>query len=148
MNWTIKFAINIGWVKIDNPKVKKWISDKNVDLLAFTLKKGLYPERIQAIKGLTKLRDKSIIPELLQIGRSDFEIVAKEAISAIEQLNTNLKYKSEVEKLKGYWKIRSQKDKTYQTKRKVEWIDKQSRMKNLERLKQQLKKPINGGGWF
>ena len=147
MNLTIKFAINIGLIKIDTQKVKNWIVTENIEMLLFTLRKGWYKERIQAIKGFVKLGHQPVIAELIRIGREDFEVVAKEAIQAIESLDTTSKYKTEVGNLKHYWKLRNQEDKIKRKKRKPEWPDKKVKMKNLERLRQQLKSSIFNGTW-
>ena len=84
MNWLIKIAIYLKLKTIDKKNVNRWITEGNIDLLKFTLENGLYPERIQAIHGIEKLRAKSTIPKLLIIARKDFEIVAKEAIKTIK----------------------------------------------------------------
>ncbi len=79
MIWIKKLKIIVGWTKIDQARVNRWIRERNIDLLKFTLRRGLYSQRLQAIKGLNSLRERSVIPILLEVARTDFEVVAKVA---------------------------------------------------------------------
>ena len=148
MNIMFKFFLSIGWTKIDSFKVEKWILEKNIDLLRLTLKKGLYRERIQAIKGFRKLGDKSIIPDLFLVGRNDFEDVTKEAIKTLYKLENSTKHILEVEALEKYWKLRNQSRHIFQVEGNKEWMNKKEKMQKLENIKQKLRSPIGSGKWF
>lgn len=140
MNCLTKILIQLGWIEITSFKVKRWVDEKNIMLLKLTLLKGKYPERIQAINGLVFLRETSAIPLLLKIGRKDFEVVAKVVIEAISKLDIEALYVQEVEGLKEFWEIKNQKSKRHKLYQKPEWMNKKIRMKNLEKVRQQLRK--------
>lgn len=144
MNWMKKLKIIVGWTKIDKAKVNRWIREKNINLLKFTLRKGLYSQRLQAIKGLNSLRERSVIPILLEVARTDFEVVAKEAIKALANLDVDAKYRDKIEGLETYWRLKSQPlaPGRYKTTKTIKWLNKREKMKTLEKVRQQLKKSM------
>ena len=142
MTWLTKIAVVIGWKKVDKMLINQWIRERNISLLKLALNKGGYRERIQAIKGMKQLKVKSIIPKLLIIARKDFEDVAVEAIAAIEYLDTEGQQKKVVLQLKQYWALRKQVPKRSKTTGRFSWMNKEARMKNLEKVRQQLKRPM------
>ena len=82
------------------------------------------------------------------MARKDFHVVAKVAIKGIEALDPNSKYSSKIEELKDYWKIKNQIIQRSKAIKKNGWLEKKSKMKNLERLRQRLKTPLYGGKWL
>lgn len=140
MNWITKIAIHLNWKKIDKKDVNRWITEGNIVLLKFTLKKGLYPERIQAISGLEQLRETSIIPDLMIIGKHDFEVVAKVAIKAIKRLDIDSNQTVEIEDLEKFWEWKNKK--TPRTPRGVKWVNKKEKMQMLEKVRKQLRRPM------
>lgn len=139
MNWTTKITIHLNLKKIGRKDINRWIQEGNIDLLKFILKKGLYPERIQAINGLEQLKETSIIPELIRIGKHDFEVVAKVAINAIKRLDIDSTLTNEIEHLEKFWKWKNKKTpRTPNTK----WINKKEKMQMLEKVRKQLRRPM------
>lgn len=139
MNWATKIAIHLNLKKIDTKDVNRWIQESNFDLLRFTLKKGLYPERIQAINGLAHLKEKSIIPELIKIAKQDFEVVAIAAINAIRKLDIDLNLVTQIEQLEKFWKWKNKKTPRSPN---IKWINKKEKMQMLEKVRKQLKRPM------
>lgn len=144
MIWIEKLKIIVGWTKIDKAKVNRWIRERNIDLLKFTLRRGHYSQRLQAIKGLNSLRERSVIPILLEVARTDFEVVAKEAIKALTNLDVEAKYRDKIEGLEKYWRLKSQPiaPGRYKATKTIKWLNKKGQMKTLERVRQQLKKSM------
>lgn len=140
MNWATKIAIHINLRKIGKKDIKRWIQESNIDLLKFTLRKGLYPERILAINGLAELKEKSILPELIEIAKKDFEVVATAAISAIKKLDTDLSLTNQVDRLEKFWEWKNKKHR--RSPKSIKWINKKEKMQMLEKVRKQLKRPM------
>ncbi|MFK7772615.1 MAG: hypothetical protein AB8F94_10765 [Saprospiraceae bacterium] len=139
MNWITKIIIYLNPEKIGTKDVNRWVQEGNIDLLKLILKKGLYPERIQAINGLEQLKEKSIIPELIKIGKHDFEVVAKVAINAIKKLDIDSNLTIEIEHLEKFWEWKNKKTpRSPNTK----WLNKKEKMQMLEKVRKQLRRPM------
>lgn len=54
-------------------------------------------------------------------------------------------YTTEIQKLEKFWKNKEIRRNNKYKRGKVEWMDRKSRMKNLEQLKRMLKKPMHTG---
>ncbi|MBC6993797.1 HEAT repeat domain-containing protein [Neolewinella lacunae] len=139
MNWLTKIIVYLKWKKVDVATINRWIEEGNVELLSFTLDHGFYKERIGAIRALTKLRAKALLPKLLTVAKKDIEVVAKEAIEAIKIIDSSSAFQDQLNALEKYWAIRNSPSSSDPSKRKVEWLNKKEKMKMLERVREQLK---------
>jgi hypothetical protein len=80
----------------------------------------------------------------LEVARTDIEVVAKEAIKALTNLDVEAKYRDEIEGLEKYWRSKPQPivPGRYRVTKRIKRLNKKRQLKNLERVRQQLKKSM------
>lgn len=148
MNKLNKLLIYLSLIKIDKTKIKAWLEDKNIEMLKFALAKGMLNERLYVIDTLLELNVYDAIPQLIKIVSTDYLSVSKAALNAIETLDVEKKFQLEIQNLKELIEERSKKKNRIFSTAKKEKVSKHSRMRSLEKVKQQLKRPMYGGKWF
>lgn len=149
MNFFFKILIYFRFINIDEAKMNAWLLSKNKELILYTLKKGMFRERLLAIKALAVLKDEDTIVPLLHIAKTDYKEIARQALKAAQALDQKNCYQQEIEDIKSFWEKKLEKiANRVVSSVNTNWTDKSKRMKALENVRQQLKRPIGGGKWF
>lgn len=144
------FLIKIGLLSISKKQILKWIESKDYDKLNFVIKKGNYKSRIILVDSINDFIDKDFIP-ILMIGLKDkIEIISKTSIDKLRKFNLNDVQKKELSTRENDWNVKVIISKTSNKRHSSidNIVNQKGKMRNLERLKQQLKKGINTGKWF
>jgi len=144
------FLIKIGLLSISKKQILKWIESKDYDKLNFVIKKGNYKSRIILVDSINDFIDKDFIP-ILMIGLKDkIEIISKTSINKLRRFNLNDVQKKELSTRENDWNVKVIISKTSNKRHSSidNIVNQKGKMRNLERLKQQLKKGINTGKWF
>ena len=144
------FLIKIGLLSISKKQILKWIESKDYDKLNFVTKKGNYKSRIILVDSINDFIDKDFIP-ILMIGLKDkIEIISKTSINKLRRFNLNDVQKKELSTRENDWNVKVIISKTSNKRHSSidNIVNQKGKMRNLERLKQQLKKGINTGKWF
>jgi len=141
------FLIKIGLLSISKKQILKWIESKDYDKLNFVIKKGNYKSRIILVDSINDFIDKDFIP-ILMIGLKDkIEIISKTSINKLRRFNLNDVQKKELSTRENDWNVKVIISKTSNKRHSSidNIVNQKGKMRNLERLKQQLKKGINTG---
>lgn len=146
MNWAKILPYRLGLKKFNEAQIKIFTEKKDLVLLRYVLRRGNYKNQIFAIHGVLELNATDALDDLYNLAKSDFEVVAREAILAIQTLDVDQQYSKEIKRLNTFWN--SRKEKSYGTGQQSAWQTTRPKMKNLERLRKQLKKPSNTGKWL
>jgi hypothetical protein len=153
MDFLHQIAFRLGLKKLDSRIVHEWIWQQNNAMLVFALKNGSAKIRIQIMDKLpsVNLRDRSLVRQLSHIIQQDFLELAQKAAELLRPLLPQLdgKIRKNVQNALNRLEDRIRREqnrKTVYRKYKVKnnvvkHIDK-NKMKQLERVRQQLKKSI------
>lgn len=153
MNFPNQIAFRLGLKKIEPQIIHKWIWQQNNTMLVFALKTGSIKIRTQVVNELriTNLRDPAIIRQLIHIIQRDFLELAQKASDLLRpllpQLNGKVRRSAQdaLNKLKDRLRREQNRKIVYrkhQIKNTAKKLFDKGKMKQLERVRQQLKKAI------
>lgn len=149
MNFLFKFLVLLKFIKIDENDINSWQESKNKELLLFSLQKAKFIERLLTIDAITSFNEKDIIPKLLLVAKNDYQEIAYKAIESIKILDKSIEYDTQLLEIEKHWAKKAfQKKNRVVCKKSDTQLDKRNRMKVLESVRQQLKRPMSGGKWF
>jgi len=143
MNVFTKIVLRFGKIKFTKKRIEILFEENNIKLLKIPLLNANYKGQVQVIKGFVERKDSSIIPILMLIAKKINKKLALEAIKAIEVLDVNLMFTKKIETLKEFWQFKEDRVLSF---KQINF--KKNSMKNLEKVRQQLKRPMIGGKWF
>ena len=153
MNFLHQIPFRLGLKQLNTRIIQEWILQQNNAMLVFALKNGSVKIRIQVIDRLrtSNLKDHSLVRQLVHIVQKDFLELAQKAAALLRpilpQLNGKVgkRVRQALNKLKDRIRRDQNRKLVYQNheiKNHAKKLIDKGKMKQLERVRQQLKKAI------
>jgi HEAT repeat protein len=145
----ILYSAQILRLRVD--KVAVWKERREVAMLAYALRLGLYDVRLKAVEALGEIESGESVPVLLDALEDKVEKVMLAAATALRRIGTTPEIEAKITAtLERRERIKEAIAERRRNKKKYVDIPKWDRpsKKTLENLKQMLKKPMNQGKWL
>lgn len=152
MKFLNHLLLRLGLGQIDAPRVRRWISERDTRSLILALQHARdYRTRLLVLEqlNLSYLRDQQLVLVLARLVREDFPEVAEKALRLLQRSLYNLELTAHIQAARKVYEDRLRREanrreayEDYRFRPENGVLVDKSKMKMLEKVKQQLKKPM------